>query len=318
MEKTATIFDIGRFRNEDGPGIRTIIFFKGCPLKCAWCSNPFGLSPEPQIVVNQDRCTGCGHCVSVCPNGVNSVTKGKVQVDFSKCTACGLCIAMCPVATRMISGKKYTVRELFEEAYKDVVFYRKNNGGVTLSGGEVLMQYEAATEVLRLCRKHYVNTCIETSCFAPWEHLRQVAEYCNYVFVDLKHMDSATHKKFTGVPNELILENIQKLCEFGIGRNIRVIVRRPIIPGYNDEEEMSIAAAKFISQLAGNPEINILPYHNLGETKYAMIGEEYNMKDLRMIANSDPVIMRTREICQQYAPCNRISVGGDAIDLSVS
>lgn len=316
MEKKATIFDIGRFRNEDGPGIRTIIFFKGCPLSCAWCSNPFGLSPKPQLAVNKTRCTGCGSCESICPNGVNIVTDGKVEVNFSKCQLCGACIEKCPVGTRMISGKEYTAQEIFKEAYKDVAFYRKGAGGVTFSGGELLMQYEVAAEALRLCRKNYLCTCIETSAFSPWEHLKHVAQYCNFVFVDLKHMDSEKQAQFTGAPNQLILENIRKLCAYGVEKGVKVIVRRPVIPGFNDDEEDIIAAAKFVAELDGAPELNLLPYHNMGEAKYEMIGRDYTVEEEKMMRHSDPRLQRARELCEQYAPRNRISVGGDAVDFT--
>ena len=213
-EKKAIVFDIGRFRNTDGPGIRTILFFKGCPLRCLWCSNPFGFSPAPQLAVNPVKCTGCGKCVPVCPQGRNTLVPGeKIQVDFSACQGCGACVPVCPSGARMITGRAYTARELYREAAKDAAFYRKGGGGVTLSGGEVLLQWEVASETLRLCRTNYINTCIETSAFAPWAHLWQVAQYCHTVFVDLKHMDSEKHREQTGVPNELILENIQKLCQ---------------------------------------------------------------------------------------------------------
>lgn len=315
LEKKATIFDIGHFRNTDGYGIRTIIFFKGCPLRCIWCSNPFGLSTAPQLAVNRERCIGCGRCVPACPNGVNSVENGRVSIAFDRCAVCGDCILKCPVSTRMITGKQYTAKELFDLVYKDATFYRRSRGGVTLSGGEVLMQHEVAASLLELCRKHYIDTCIETSAYAPWEHLWEVAQFCNMVFVDIKHIDSKRHRELTGVSNELILDNIQKLCAALSAREGKVIVRRPVIPGYNDEKACTVGIAKFVSGLSGHPELNILPYHNLGATKYAMIGRKYTVGDLGMLANSDPAIVHVRDLSREYAPNNRVSVGGDAIKL---
>lgn len=178
------------------------------------------------------------------------------------------------------------------------------------------MQYEVAAEVLRLCKTNYVSTCIETSGYAKWENFKQVAQYCNYVFIDLKNINSKKHEKFTGVPNELILENIQKLCEYSKEKYLKVIIRRPIIPGYNDDDETIIQSARFIAGLPVNSEINILPYHNLGELKYGMIGKEYSIKELKMLTNKDHEIIRVRDLSYKYAPNNRISIGGDAIDLT--
>ncbi|MCI5498658.1 MAG: glycyl-radical enzyme activating protein [Clostridiales bacterium] len=315
-EKTATIFDIGRFRNTDGPGIRTIIFFKGCPLRCQWCSNPFGFSPRAQLAVNPARCTGCGACVEACPHGVNAVVPGNpVAVAFGACQVCGACVKVCSAGTRMISGKEYTARQLYQEAAKDAAFYRKGGGGVTLSGGEVLLQHEVAAETLRLCRSNYLNTCIETSAFAPWEHLWQVAQYCHTVFVDLKHMDSAKHQELTGVPNELILENIRRLCRELPKRGGKVIVRMPLVPGYNDDDQAVAAGARFVATLDNTPELNLLPYHNLGESKYEMIGADYGLHHVESRKRRDPRLLEIQSLCQAQAPANRVSLGGDAIEL---
>lgn len=316
MEKKAAVFDIGRFRNTDGPGIRTIIFFKGCPLRCQWCSNAFGLSPRPQLAVNPVRCTGCGKCEEVCPREVNGIDRGKLKIDFAKCNACGTCVVPCPAGARMITGREYTARELFQEAYKDMAFYRKGNGGVTLSGGEVLMHHEVAAETLRLCRKNYIHTCIETSAYGKWEHLEEIAKYCNLIFVDLKHIDSKRHQELTGAPNELILDNIRKLSDMSVQKHIKLIIRRPVIPGYNDEDEACADAARFIAKLECRPEINLIPYHNLGENKYEMIGERYKAGGMKMLGKRDPIMVRAEELTRRYAPDNRVSVGGEAIDLT--
>lgn len=316
-EKKAVVFDIGRFRNADGPGIRTIIFFKGCPLRCQWCSNPFGLSPKKQLVVNPAKCTGCGTCVEVCKRQVNAVSDEthKAVVDFSTCVLCGDCVKPCLAGARAISGQEYTARELYREAGKDRAFYRRGGGGVTLSGGEVLSQWEVASETLRLCRQDGMNCCIETSGFAPWEHLWAVARYCNTVFIDLKHINSAKHKKLTGVPNQRILENMQTLCTELPKLGGRVIVRLPLVPGYNDGHEAVAGAAEFVAGLDNRPELNLIPYHNLGETKYEMIGEEYALSHVESRKKKDPRLQALFALCKERAPNNRVSLGGEAIDL---
>ena len=315
-EKKAVLFDIGRFRSTDGPGIRTILFFKGCPLRCRWCSNPFGLSPNPQLVVNPVKCTGCGECEAVCVHGVNTAQAGeKVRVDFAACQRCGDCVPACSAGARMISGQTYTARELYQEAAKDAAFYRKGGGGVTLSGGEVLLQHAVAAETLRLCRANYLNTCIETSGFALWDHLWAVAQYCHTVFYDLKHMDNAQHQIWTGVGNAQILENLQTLCRELPKRGGRVIVRLPLIPGCNDDDENVAASATFVGNLPGRPELNLLPYHALGESKYEMMGADYSLSSTESWKGRDPRLLKRQALCRRYAPETRVSLGGDAIEL---
>lgn len=316
MEQTALLFDIGRYRSTDGPGIRTILFFKGCPLACRWCSNPFGLGTKPQLSVQRSRCTACGRCVPACPQGCNAICDGTLQVDFTNCTACGRCVEACLLPCRSIVGKYYTAKQLFQEAYRDMAFYRRNGGGVTLSGGEVLRQHAVAAEVLRLCKRNYVNTCIETSAFGSWEALQSLAQYCNTVFVDLKHIDSQRHQALVGVPNALILENIQKLCAYALDRPLRVIIRVPIIPGCNDDAPSLQRAAQFVDALPGDPEINLLPYHNLGESKYDMLGLTYAYAGVEGVSKTDAPFQQAADMFARYTTGNRISLGGDAIDLS--
>ncbi|WP_158095727.1 glycyl-radical enzyme activating protein [Collinsella sp. An271] len=312
--REATVFDFGHFRNTDGAGIRTMIFFKGCPLRCKWCSNPWGLSVAPQLAVNRERCVGCGACVRVCKQQVNSIGEdGRVEMDWERCSACGLCVAICPASCRKIAGERYDAQGLYEQVRRDLTFTRRGRSGITLSGGEVLMQWEVAAEVLRLCKRDYIDTCIETSAFGPWEHLEALAAYCDTAFVDLKHMDSARHREVTGAPNELILENIECLCAYMEQRGRRVIVRHPVIPGYTDDESNAEAIARFMAQLPGKPDLNILPYHNLGELKYTMIGEECEVTGLDMMKKTDERIGRIVEACERLAPQVRVTVGGENI-----
>lgn len=316
MDNKINIFDIGHYRNEDGPGIRTIVFFKGCPLRCIWCSNPFGLEAKPQLVFNENKCISCETCIKACPLGCNQLIDGKIVVDFDKCDACGKCVPACPTKARKIVGEEVSIDELYERIKKDSAFYRRTKGGLTLSGGEVLQQYEAAVELLKKCRNSlFMNTAIETSAFGPWEHLEAMANYCDLVFVDLKHIDNEKHIKYTGVPNELILENIKRLCEMWVKKGTpKIIIRRPIIEGINDDDETTIATAKFIKDLPGSPEINLLPYHNLGESKYAMIGKKYELENMDMMDVKSPILKRIQDLTLQYAPNNRVSIGGGDIE----
>lgn len=313
-EKTAIIYDIEGYRNEDGPGMRTMVFFKGCPLRCMWCSNPFGLSMEPQLIFNQNKCGGCGRCLDLCPASANSLEEGGIRMDFAHCTGCGKCIASCVTDARRISGEQYTVSELFKEVQKHALFFRRNSGGVSLSGGEVLLQSEFASDFLRVCRANYLHTTIETSEYAEWEKFESVARYCDLVFFDLKIFDAGIHKKYTGVDNKIILQNIEKLCSLAKAKGSpNVIIRRLIIEGVTAEEDI-IQAAKFVNELPVHPEINLLPFHNFGAAKYAMCGREYQMEEKALMGANDALMRRARELTVQNAPNCRVSVGGGNIE----
>ena len=316
LEKKSVIFDIGHFRTEDGPGIRTIVFFKGCSLRCSWCSNPFGLKALTQMVFNKNKCVGCGACLKVCSTGANMIDENGLKVAFNKCKVCGLCVDACLVNARSISGKMYTAQELFEEVVKDAAFYRRNNGGVTLSGGEVLIQSEVASKLLKLCHESFMNTAIETSAYSTWESLESVAQYCSLIFVDLKQIDSKRHKQYTGVGNEQILKNIERLCTYANEKgSLKIIIRRPIIENLTDDDETTIQTAKFVNSLPTHPEINLLPYHNLGETKYEMAGQQYLLEGKKMLLPDDPLMLHIRDLSSKYAPLCRVSIGGGDIKV---
>jgi len=313
QDKEAIIFDLTRYMIEDGPGIRTNVFFKGCPLRCLWCSNPFGLSRKPQIIYNQTKCVQCGACVNVCPEKACSLVSNRIVTDRERCTACGQCEEACLFEARKLVGKRYAPSKIVDEISRDMTFYRRSNGGVTLSGGEPLMQWEAAEEILILCKERMIDRAMETSAFAPWEQLKKLIILCNYVFVDLKHIDSGVHKKLTGVPNEMILANIRKLSKYVVDHNeVSMILRLPVIPSLNNDEKTMTATAHFIASLPGEIKVNLLPYHNLGSNKYEMIDMVYQLASLEKapIGNLD----QYKRIINLYAPNCSCTVGGSEVE----
>ena len=273
------INEIERFAINDGPGIRTLIFFKGCPLRCKWCSNPETQNPLPEIFYFEDKCIFCQSCIAACPNNAIKADylRNKVITNRHICTGCGNCVAVCPAQARRLVGIEKNVEEIMEEIKKDEPFYILSGGGVTLSGGEVFFQPDFALEILKACKKEEIDTAIETSGFASWKTMERLLPYIDHVLIDIKHMNSSLHKYWTGVGNELILENIKRID----AQKKDYIIRIPLIPGVNYGEENIKELKNFIRELQNIKEIHVLPYHTLGRGKYKYLEREYELKHLK-------------------------------------
>ena len=255
---TATIFDIERSSLVDGPGLRTTVFFKGCNLACAWCHNPESQAHAPQLLVYPSKCTGCGTCKKICPHGL------------TLCELCGTCALYCPSRARELCGREYTLDEVLCEVKKDLPFYRSVGGGVTCSGGECMLQLDFLCELLKQCRAEGIHTAVDTAGCVPYAAFERILPYTDLFLYDLKCFDSTRHKRYTGEGNELILENLARLLRAGAP----VWVRIPLVPGVNDTEEELLAIKAFLARHGRPEKVELLPYHALGEHKYAALGRE--------------------------------------------
>jgi len=265
--KKGIIFDIQRFSVHDGPGIRTLVFFKGCPLNCWWCSNPESKSFKPQLFVVADNCIRCGQCAKVCPTGA-VFYDGKLQVDRDKCCECGRCTEVCYPGALTMTGREWTVDELISELEKDDIHYRKSKGGITLSGGEPLAQGEFARDLLKACKKKGWHTAVETSGHAADDVWDMLLPHLDMVLLDIKHMNADKHKKFTGQDNQAVLRCAMKLAS---DERTELILRVPVIPGFNDEA-LEIAEIACLAKILAVKKLHLLPYHSYGEKKYADLG----------------------------------------------
>lgn len=279
IERKAVIFNIQKYNMYDGPGIRTMVFFKGCPLRCKWCSNPEGLERKYQVMFKRNSCTDCGACVSVCPVGIHSINRdGKHVINRAiDCIGCRKCEEVCTESALSIVGQVKTVSELLETIEEDTAFYEMSGGGVTLSGGEVTMQPEFATNLLMTCKNEGINTAIETCGYTKLEDVLQIAQFTDLFLFDLKHMDSEKHYQFTGVRNERILDNLKELLE----RRYNVQIRMPLLKGVNDGQEDIEKIVKFLMPYKDYKNfkgIDLLPYHKLGVNKYNQLDMEYPLK----------------------------------------
>ncbi len=275
MNKNPVVFNIQRFSVNDGPGIRTTVFLKGCPLSCIWCHNPESQSILPQIMYKEEKCTSCGKCVSVCKANAHIINQNKHLFLPENCTNCMECTNVCFLAIEGV-GNKTSSYEIITQALKDIEYYKNSGGGITLSGGEPLIHPDFCLEILKLAKENGLHTCIETCGYTDWNNILKISNYCDLFLYDIKLTDTNLHKKYTGVHNELIIENLKKLDAIGK----KIILRCPIIPTINDTEEHFTKIAEIANSLKNVTEINILPYHSFGKTKYKNLGKEYSLESL--------------------------------------
>ena len=281
------IFNIQKFSIHDGPGIRTTVFTKGCPLECKWCSNPESISPDPEIMIHGIRCIHCGKCQEACTEDAIISIEGNERIDIEKCTKCMECVDACPTKTLETMGRYMTIKEVVEEVEKDSLFYQNSGGGVTVSGGEPLFQWRFTRDVLRGCKERGFHTALDTTGYVSWRVMEEVLRYVDLILYDIKHMDDNSHTLGTGVPNTLILKNIRRIASM-----VRTWIRFPVIQGFNDSPENIKEVASLASTL-GVEKVSLLPYHEWGRSKYEKLGREYPSAFSGKISNEGLEYIRT-------------------------
>jgi pyruvate formate lyase activating enzyme len=276
LKRKGLIFDIQRFSIHDGPGIRTTVFMKGCPLRCLWCSNPESQDPFPILITRDIKCTRCGECATVCPTGAIIIDnyEGRI-IDWSACTQCLECVDACKFQALSVCGKYMSIEEILEEVSRDKPFYRNSGGGVTVSGGEPLLQWVFVSELCKTFKENQLHTALETSGLIPWKNFVKVLEYVDLVLYDVKHLDPEKHLKGTGVDNNLILENLHRAA-----KKATIWIRTPLIAGYNDSTS-HIRNLVSLAKEIGAEKISLLPYHEGGKSKCEQIGKIYPVPDAK-------------------------------------
>lgn len=288
MSLTGLVFDIQRFSIHDGPGIRTTVFFKGCSLQCFWCHNPEGISPRPQIQYYPDKCIGCGGCYEVCSQKDKLSAENPLVYNREVCIVCGQCVSVCYAEARVLAGKEMTVDQVVEEVLRDRIFYTSSHGGVTLSGGDPLVQPDFAAAILERCKSEGLHTAIETAGNYAWRVAEKVLPYTDLVMMDIKHMDPEKHRQCTGVSNERILESAHRYTAL----DKPILFRIPVIPTVNDTPEEVHAIASFVRELveeranlgiAAPIQLELLPFHRLAGNKYRSLGMDDRSGSLEVI-----------------------------------
>lgn len=271
-----SFFNIQKCSIHDGPGIRTTIFLKGCLLKCKWCANPESQNFKPEIMLFPKKCIGCGACKGICSVGAIRTEASELYTDREACIQCGKCAEICYAGARSMVGEEISAEELFKEVQKDIAFYGNSQGGVTVSGGEPLLQPEFLHEFFGICRRHNISTAMETCAYARYENFHILKTDLDLIYIDIKHMNRERHKALTGVDNLLILENIRKINSW----NIPIIIRTPVIPGLNDTLENIKEIAIFCEDMKNVKQYELLAYHRLGINKYRSLGRPYELEEI--------------------------------------
>lgn len=268
--EVALTFNIQRFSIQDGPGIRTTVFLKGCPLSCKWCSNPESQNSCQELMYRGQKCQGCGSCVQECPEEAVQLVDGRSVIDRAKCTLCFDCVDVCCSGALEISGQTRTLDEIFDEVCRDELFYKNSGGGVTVSGGEPLLQSDFVLQFFKRCREKSLDTTLDTSGFAKWEEIEKILPYTDRILYDLKHLDPDRHLQGTGVKNDLILDNLLRIVNT---ESAGVWIRIPVIPGYNDSERHVSEMALFLRDLKIE-KVSLLGFHKWGTPKYEFLGRK--------------------------------------------
>ena len=302
VETKAVITNIQKFSVHDGPGIRSTLFLKGCPLRCPWCANPENIAPLPQLMFYPTKCIHCGLCIKRCPQGAVFEEGGALKLHKDRCTNCGACAAICASRARMIKGEWMTAQEVRREIDQDLAFYRNSSGGVTFSGGEPMLHPDFIVEIASAYKRMGLNSAVETCGYVPWSTFEQVLPWVDLFLYDLKFMSNRKHLIYCGSGNDLILSNLSRLCG-----QARVIVRIPIIPGINDTPEDLRLAGEFLANLKDRIEaVHCLPYHNMGISKYEALHMEYYLPDVEL---PKPESMnQIKAFLEQYGL--RVQIGG--------